>query len=67
MVAIENRLDQKVKELMTKEVLSVDVSDKILDVQHFILMGKMGMLDQMHHYIAQYLCLRLHIHVYVHP
>ena len=37
MITIENKLDQSVREIMTKEVLSVDVTERILEVQHLLL------------------------------
>jgi len=36
-MTIENRLDQSVREIMTKKVLSVDVSERIMDVQHLLI------------------------------
>ena len=37
MITIENKLDQPVRDIMTKEVLSVDVSERILEVQHLLI------------------------------
>ena len=37
MTTLENKLDQSVNDIMTKEVLSVDVSERIMEVQHLLI------------------------------